>query len=105
MRKIVFVLIAFPIVFVITNLPGAFALMLNWNWFLVPLGVMQLTFWHAVGIDALATMPNILPSFPSAKELGPEAAWDFLWNRIKFCWITAATAIVIGAFANYMMGG
>ena len=28
---------------------------LMWGWFIVPLGVMPVTIWHAIGLDALIT--------------------------------------------------
>lgn len=28
---------------------------LMWGWFIVPLGVMSITIWHAIGIDAIVS--------------------------------------------------
>ena len=34
----------------------SFVTMVNWNWFLVPLGVMQVGFWHVMGIGTVVSL-------------------------------------------------
>jgi len=38
-----------------------FAFMLGWGWFVVPLGVPPITFWHAVGLKYLIAAATMLP--------------------------------------------
>lgn len=85
------------LIFIIMGIPAGFAIMLCWNWFLVPLGVMEITFWHAVGLDLLITLFLIPPIYP---DFDMEAEWrealKFLWGRIKSCWIMCTLAITLG---------
>jgi len=44
---------------IIATLLKGIALISLWNWFVVPLGVMPIGFWHALGLSSLITYLTI----------------------------------------------
>lgn len=49
-----FVFIGITLVMVLSLLWSGFVASVLWNWFITPLGVMPLTYWHAIGLMCLA---------------------------------------------------
>ena len=52
-RLLVAIIVAIPLIFTLNT--WVFAVM--WGWFVVPLGVPALGFWHSAGIQAVITWP------------------------------------------------
>lgn len=49
-------LMAFVVTAIIGIFWGGFVTATLWGWFMVPLGVKAITYWHAVGLSALVGM-------------------------------------------------
>lgn len=77
---------------------NGFVLLKLWAWFVVPLGVVPITFWHAVGIDCVFTFV-VLAAIPAPpKDAGIATTWARLINRIA----QAGVLLVLGAFVHWM---
>jgi hypothetical protein len=72
-----------------------------WGLFVVPLGVVSLSLWHAVGIDVLATF-IIAPNNNINERIEEDGYWP-----VTVAWFFArpGAAFAIGNVAHYMMGG
>lgn len=79
---------------ILIMLPSALAIMLCWNWFILPFGLKSLNIWHAMGLDLLISnflIPPVYPEFQDGK-----ARLKFYWNRLKNTWLLSAMSIVLG---------
>lgn len=45
--------LSFLVILAVNTFWGGFVAATLWGWFMVPLGVMAISFWHAVGLAAL----------------------------------------------------
>jgi len=76
----------------------SFAIMVLWNWFLVPLGVMQISFWNTMGLGCLIGMFT----FSLAKNSEQKRGLDLLgfWTTIV---IYPAVALFFGWIFQMLM--
>lgn len=64
--KLVIALLCVPVLFLINVFWGAFVSSTLWGWFLVPLGVPAITYWHAVGIG------SVIAAFLGSRGMPPD---------------------------------
>lgn len=77
---------------------NAVVLVRLWRWFIVPLGVLPLTFWTAVGVDVLFTF-IIMAAQPSRKE---DEELAEAWKRVLTKLFQTAFLFALGWFAHWM---
>lgn len=89
--KVVVALVLFiPIV-----LFNAFTFMVLWNWFVVALGVVALSFPHALGLSLMAF---------AASEYNPKASFEHVYPGIVYIALRNTLALGIGYVIYLMMG-
>lgn len=81
----------------------AFVLMKLWNWFVVPLGVMRLSFWHAAGIFVLAHLVLSSGIFINTTPGADVTAADVFQQYYARLWGTLA-ALGFGFIAKGNLG-
>lgn len=84
--------LSFSAISTAATLFDAFVILMFWTWFLVPLGVPEIGFWHAAGLD-LALAIVLLISFPRS-DVPFDHGKDIEWMIAKR--IVAALALGFG---------
>lgn len=97
------ILAGWAIVGILLLAPSSFVIMLLWNWFITPLGAPAIGFWHAVGLDCVATMFGTVPIYPDTDNMSMREQLDFFVSRIKTVWGVIILSAVVGFLAQHMM--
>ena len=58
--------------------------MMLWNWFLVPLGVVSITFWHAMGLVMLVTYFVTNKKYQDIEKTDPKVFAKVFWFAISY---------------------
>lgn len=90
MDKVVGILLS-----IVVTVYAGFIFMFAWSWFIVPLGVMSLGFWHSLGIITLisVTLPKTIPT-----GSGDDNIESLIYNIV---YLTIVLGIM--AFYKFMM--
>jgi len=64
------------------TLADAWGFMMLWGWFVVPLGLPAITFWHAVGLDLFVGMVAAFMA-PRRPDDQRDYAEDMAWSAVK----------------------
>lgn len=78
----------------------AFIVQTMWGWFVVPLGVPALGFWHAAGFSVLWTY--LSPKYSIYHDASDESELDY-WRRIAKVWLGMAFYLVLGFIVHLLM--
>ena len=75
-----------------------FVVMMLWNWFIVPIGLMRVNLAHALGIDCLVTFLVTL----NPKKIADEASKNI---KDKFTWgfVFPASMLLVGWIVRLFM--
>ncbi|MXS21637.1 hypothetical protein [Pseudomonas oryzihabitans] len=83
------------VLFVITVI----ALQKLWNWFVTPLGVMKLSFWHSAGLLVLVSM-LFNPGFFISSTAGMNVTVSDLFDNYRSKLLVPLAALVFGHIAK-----
>lgn len=75
------------------------ALQKLWNWFVTPLGVMKLSFWHSAGLLVLVSMLFNLGFFISS-TVGMNVSVSHVFNNYRSKLLVPLAALVFGHIAK-----
>ena len=67
-----------------------------WGWFIAPLGLMELTLWHAIGISLIA-------SVLTHKAFTPEGPVEVTWKKIGTVMVTWGLCLGVGFVIHQFM--
>lgn len=78
---------------------GGYVTSILWGWFVVPLGVMAITYWHAVGLSCVVAAFIGVRSDNDKDESLAESAWKSAYMNAAM----PAVMLAIGWFAKSQM--
>ena len=81
-----------------------FVIMNLWNWFIVPLGVISITLFHAIGIDMLISL--MTPSFVPKDIIDTiKGKHDYADSTIRYVTIITLSTLcfIVGAAMHALM--
>lgn len=91
--------IAFTVTCLLFVFWGAYVTSILWAWFVVPLGVMAITYWHAVGLSCVVTA--FIGVRTDDNKNGAEA--ESAWNHAYLSAVMPALMLGIGWLAKSQM--
>ncbi|WP_343177070.1 hypothetical protein [Pseudomonas sp. 4810-S13] len=80
---------------------GGYVAATLWGWFVVPLGVMAITYWHAVGLTCVVAAFARVKNDDSIKE--PESLGEGVAKSVFMAVIIPAILLATGWFAHNHM--
>lgn len=86
------------VLFVVSLFVNSFAVMCLWNWFMVPLGIVGIGLFHALGIRLLASV--LVHTVPKNKEELDEM--DSVHIQVMSI-IISVTVLILGFIAQLLM--
>ena len=82
---------------------GGFVTEVLWNWFMTPLHVPAITFWHAVGLTTLVVIFTSRP--PESRSKGDiDDAYSQAVSTLAYCVALPGFVLLIGWFAKLQLG-
>lgn len=90
---------------VLAGIAGVFvnglAAMLLWGWFVAPIGVMAIGYWHAIGVSLVVGLLARRAQTADANTFAQ--VWSEAWNRIVHGLFRPALFIAIGWLVHQVM--